>query len=296
MTPDTPRLKVIVIVGCSRSGSTLLGSLLDQPTGFLHVGELHHLWKRCFGQDWPCECGRAFSECDLWRDVSTRALGQTGPPDVKRMRELRREAHTGNITARREYAAVLGHFLHAAADQAGARVIVDTSKNAYHAQCLLACEGLDVRPVHMARHPLGVIHSMGRRRDMPGPRGVKLPMQRMGPLQAMLHWRREIMRAERLVTSNNGVTLRYDELTTDPAGAMSGLLADLDEPDVPLDFLDGHTAALRPGHSLSGNPMRHHDGAIEIRRDDKWEHSVSPWVRRLVLLGTGRLRRRLGWV
>ncbi len=296
MTPDSPRLKVIVIVGCSRSGSTLLGSLLDQPTGFLHVGELHHLWKRCFGQDWPCECGRSFSQCDLWRDVTARAFPQTGPPNVKRMRELRRRAHKGNATATREYAAVLERFLHAAADQAGAGVIVDTSKNASHARCLLACEGLDVRAVHMVRHPLGVIHSLGRRRGMPGPDGEILPMQRMGPLQAMLHWRRETIRAERLVTSGNGLQLRYDELTADPAGAIGGLLTDLDEPDVPLDFLDGHTALLQPGHSLSGNPMRHHDGSIEIRRDDKWKHAVSPWIRRLVLLGTGRLCRRLGWV
>ena len=53
MPPQT--LKVLFIAGTSRSGSTLLGQLLGQIDGFIHIGELRQLWKKGFGQNSPCE-------------------------------------------------------------------------------------------------------------------------------------------------------------------------------------------------------------------------------------------------
>jgi LPS sulfotransferase NodH len=294
VTDRTPPLEVIVVVGCSRSGSTLLGALLEQVPGFLHVGELHHLWKRCFQQNWPCECSRGFHECEFWQEVVGRAFPDE-PPSPSAMRRLRRKAHKGNPAARRDYAAVTERFLRAAGEFSGARAIVDTSKNVDHARTLLAAGGLDVSPVHMVRHPLAVVHSLARQRPLPGPNGETIEMARMGPVNAILHWRRETSRAVKLVEETSGTTVRYDDLTADPTGALRELLDHLGQPGADLDFLDDHEAHITAGHSLSGNPMRHGDGVTEIRRDREWATAVSPWVRRAGLLVSWSLRRRLGW-
>ncbi|MBA3432215.1 MAG: hypothetical protein H0U16_12145, partial [Actinobacteria bacterium] len=52
-----PPLKVLFIMGWTRSGSTILDNLLGEVEGFFSTGELHYLWRRGLLEGRLCSCG-----------------------------------------------------------------------------------------------------------------------------------------------------------------------------------------------------------------------------------------------
>src|SRR5689334_9575683 len=79
--------RVLYITGWMRSGSTLLGNVLNELPGVLHVGELHYLWRNGVlkeGTNTQCGCGRDLTECDLWSSV-LYANGTAEPAAAQRM-------------------------------------------------------------------------------------------------------------------------------------------------------------------------------------------------------------------
>src|SRR6056297_3206806 len=190
--------KVIFIGGCSRSGSTLLGRLLNQVDGFFHVGELHQIWKKCFGQNWSCECGELFRSCDLWMDIIDETFGYVHGVDAQALRTLKRQAYRHHLlpawrkrtkgksrAAADEYGDILARMLHAAARKTHSRVIVDSSKNAAHGLCLLHAPGLEVYVVHLVRDSRAVAHSLARVREHPGPDGKPVLQTQASPKEAV---------------------------------------------------------------------------------------------------------------
>lgn len=49
-----------------------------------------------------------------------------------------------------------------------------------------------------------------------------------------------------------------------------------------LTFIEGSSAQLETGHSVSGNPSRFDIGHVELRLDESWRTKLSPRDRRLV--------------
>ncbi len=66
--PSGP-IKILYIASEARSGSTLLGRLLAEVDGCVHVGEIDRIWLRFFKEENLCECGLPFRECPFWQQV-----------------------------------------------------------------------------------------------------------------------------------------------------------------------------------------------------------------------------------
>ncbi|MFT5362413.1 MAG: hypothetical protein ACI9VX_000030, partial [Dinoroseobacter sp.] len=64
-----PRPIVLFIAGMGRSGSTLLGDVLDTFDGVTAVGELHHIWGRGADENWRCGDGPLFWDHPGWQRV-----------------------------------------------------------------------------------------------------------------------------------------------------------------------------------------------------------------------------------
>ena len=63
-------VRVLFIVGCGRSGSTILDTVLGNHAAIESVGEACHLAEKAWlSEDTYCACGKLGRECDFWAEV-----------------------------------------------------------------------------------------------------------------------------------------------------------------------------------------------------------------------------------
>jgi hypothetical protein len=75
------RVRVLLMVGHRRSGTTLVGNLLNQEPGFFHAGEMHRFWSRvCEGR--PSGCQKPVSVCRIWRPIVNATLNGSSPQSL----------------------------------------------------------------------------------------------------------------------------------------------------------------------------------------------------------------------
>ncbi|MFG1703836.1 sulfotransferase family protein [Nonomuraea sp. M3C6] len=286
--------RVIYLGGLGRSGTTLLERLLGELPGVVALGEVTHLWERGVISEELCGCGVAFPSCAFWAQVGERAFGGWTRLLAERVLTLRRRVDRTRRIAWIEHPDLAEYvqayrLLYAAAD---ARVVIDSSKHASLACCLLA-SGVDVRIVHVVRDPRAVAHSWGRtvRRPENG-----RPMTRWDPARTAIHWTAQNTALELLAGRGGRVTrVRYEDLVAAPGATLTALTRRLGLAEPELPFIEGRTAWLGPSHTASGNPMRFHVGRVELRRDDSWVSGLPERDRRVVNALTWPLRARYGY-
>jgi hypothetical protein len=285
--------RVLYIGGLGRSGTTLLERLLGELPGVVALGEVVHLWQRDLRDGERCGCGEPFRRCGFWRSVGEAAFGGWDAVDVDRVLALRRSVertrHLPRLAAGRppatvlEYAGYYRRLYAAAARVTGAQVVVDSSKHSALAWCLRHTD-LDLRVVHLLRDPRAVAYSWTRRVIRPeSDRGEQ--MTRYHPARAALLWNAQNAALSLLARRGTPVfRLRYEELVADPVAALRALagFAGVDVSGADLGFVSRFEAALGPGHSAAGNPMRFTVGVLPLRRDDAWRRHLLPRQRRLV--------------
>ena len=288
-------VRVLYLGGLGRSGTTLVERLLGELPGVCALGEVVHLWQRDLRDDERCGCGARFSGCTFWKRVGDAAFGGWHAVDVDRVHALRDAVERTRFIPRLaaasrppaevlEYGAFYARVYAAAAEIAGARVVVDSSKHSALAHVLRWADGVDLRVVHVVRDARGVAYSWTKAVDRPETDGTD-QMTRYSPARAALLWNAH--NAAFGLLARRGVPvrrIRYEQLVADPRAAVRELAAYAQIPiaESDLRFLGERHADLSVGHSAAGNPMRFTVGRLPLRRDDAWVRSLPPRQRRLV--------------
>jgi hypothetical protein len=311
--------RVLYITGMLRSGSTLLGNLLDTLPGVVHVGELHFLWLNGFlreGTNSTCGCGTDLGRCEFWNST-LRAAAVPVMPTAARMvdaqrrylrirhtpaRLTRSRPRTGSTerastpragsterasTPAAELQAALdttAALYRALAEDSGRRLIVDGSKCPAEAAALLARDDLDVRVVHLVRDPRAVMWSY---------RAGKLYIPPMGGARVLGYWAAFNLASELVGIrwSRRYRRVRYEDLTTAPRPVLTDLLRWLGLPDpAPVDPYG--RATLGVNHTVTGNPDRLRHGPVQVRADERWRTGLPPLTRTLVAAGMAPLLAR----
>jgi Sulfotransferase family len=303
-------VRVIFVGGLGRSGTTLLERMLGELPGVCPLGEVVHLWRRDLCDDERCGCGERFSACEFWREVGRRAFGGWRNVDVVRVLALRdaveRTRHIPRLAGRRlpdthhplvvEYADYYAQIYRAAAETAGAQVVVDSSKHASLAYCLRWSADVDLRVVHMVRDSRGVAYSWTKTVVRPeSAHGDE--MTRYPPGRSALLWTTHNAAFDLLRRRGTEVLrVRYEALLGDPAGTLRGVAGFAGLADTgPLDFLTEDSVRLGRCHSAAGNPMRFVHGDLPLRRDDAWRDALPPGQRRLVGALTAPMLTKYGY-
>jgi hypothetical protein len=89
-------------------------------------------------------------------------------------------------------------------------------------------------------------------------------------------------RVGRAVGPGRCVLLRYEDLTSHPAGALQAVAGLAGRPDAPLPLSGEREAEIRKGHVVAGNPTKFRTGPVEIREDDEWLAGQTPRDRLVV--------------
>ncbi|GLW07293.1 sulfotransferase family protein [Microtetraspora sp. NBRC 13810] len=289
--------QVIYLGGIGRSGSTLLERLLGEVPGVVPLGEVVHLWSRGAGDGEPCGCGVRFPECPFWREVGDRAFGGWSRQLTDRVITLRhRVDRTRRIPPRRsadllEYGAAYQRLYAAAGDVAQCPIVIDSSKHASLAFCLVAA-GMEILVVQVVRDPRGVAHSWRKHVVRPE---TGTPMTRWGPARTSLHWAAQNLALEFLAARGvRVIRVRYEDLLDSPRRTLARLLIRLHLAPR-LEFVTGHQARLGVAHTSSGNPMRFMAGTVDLTLDESWRAAMPRGDRWLVTALTWPLLLRYGY-
>ncbi|TDD84523.1 sulfotransferase [Actinomadura darangshiensis] len=271
-------LKVLYITGWCRSGSTMLGNVLAEVPGVVHVGELRFLWRNGVlgtGSNRRCGCGSNHRECPFWSEVleEVRPAGRSlerHAAQVVAWQEEYRTRHTWRVLQappRNGWPSTLAAAYRAIARVSGARVVVDSSKYASDAAVLSTLPEIEGRYVHLIRDPRAVACSWARPKAYTGHRSV---------LNSTLHWTGFNLAAEAVGRAHRADSLhmRYEDLVGSPRAAVGAVLALLGHGGQNPVAADG-TVELGGNHTVTGNPNRFARGRTAIEEDRRW-HTALP--------------------
>ncbi|MGH2820654.1 MAG: sulfotransferase [Actinomycetota bacterium] len=311
--PD--RVKVLVIMGWTRSGSTILDNLLGELDGFFSGGELHYIWQRGLLESRLCACGRALPECELWSAVLDDAFDGSRPDPatvVRNQRHSVRTRHTWKLLrqsglpagwkALDSYAPVLTALYHSIARVTGERVIVDSSKRPSDGAILHLLPGIEPYFVQLVRDPRAVAFSWKRRKrelDRPELHDEIEEMPRYTSLYSTFGWTELNLAAESVrkqAGPGRSLLVRYEDFMADPSETLSRLAALLGESPPRLPLVDGGRAVLSGNHCAAGNPSRFRTGEVELRADAEWARKISPHDRFICTTMGYPLLRRYGYL
>ncbi len=284
------RMKVIYIAGCGRSGSTLLGRMLGQLDGGLYVGEMRKLWTWCFEPGWLCSCGDAFRDCSFWEKVFGLAYGGWDVVPHQRAVLIQQKidrarylpfllSKSGNRllkTRIHSLTEILQPLYDAIKTVSGAEFIVDASKDPTYAMILASMRNIDLRVVHLVRHPCGVVWSMMKKRRREDVQGGTIYMGGSTLWKAAAYWtvwNRVFMHQ----IFSGALVIRYEDVVEAPRDMLARIMEFAGFPALTeVPFITGGRELLLPhDHSASGNPMRVAGGRLVLRGDDEWNSALA---------------------
>jgi hypothetical protein len=284
--------KVVFIAGYGRSGSTLLGLLLDELQNFFFAGELVAVWAH-YDANLPCGCEAPLRECPFWTDVMSDVARNFLSFDLKtmvrlqrrvdpgwRMRPLRSERSSVVRSEASYYRAALDRLYTSLATASGCAVVVDSSKNPSHGFFLNSLKQVRTYPVHLIRDSRATAFSLRRSRFSPT-HGRYLDRRNL--VRAGVAWSLANLAAGRLRRANPDYrVLLYDDLVNQPGRVVAAISDLVGEPAPDSSVLAVNTIRPTHGHSISGNPLKFASGEIDIRADDEWRVRLSVAEKALV--------------
>ena len=255
---------IVYIAGVGHCGSTLLDLILSSHSHVAGMGEIKVLSKRVSARqaahfprwgitgplDRTCACGvRPISSCEFWKAVDERMRHDAG----LRLTEL--DLYNDDEST---FVAHNRAVLRAIQAVTGRRFIVDLSKSLSRLRRLVGSGVFDVRPIHVVRHPLGVVYSMLKRERTL----VQCATTYTASVQATRHYLRKREHLE----------MSYEALATSPWREVARAVEWLG-----LDFEPGQMDwAGKEHHHIQGNHLRRdRDGRISL--DRRWETGLNAW-------------------
>lgn len=295
------RPRVLFLAAHGRSGTTLLGQMLGELSGFTFTGEVLNAFS--VPQGHLCGCGETLDRCPFWSSVLASSGGTDRSREAARFRlTLGRHTlpllvsalRTGKL--RREiavYSQAIGDLYRSMHDAASGGVIVDSSKEPLHALILAQQAGIDVTMLHVVRDPRGAAFSWQRTKRKPDVVDQELYMPRFSPVRSAVAWlgRNTVIElaAKRLPTAR----VRYEDVMRDGPVALRAPLAAAGCDPGPLGAT--HHVFFNPHHTISGNPSRFETGEVQLVADAEWQTAMPARTKALVAGLTWPLLLRYGY-
>lgn len=296
--------RVLFVVGKGRSGSTLLGQLLEANGSAVHVGELWRLWESLESEQGGCGCRSGFWSCPFWSEVLSvlvkRPTSRWAIESPAQFRQLQRSLLTTrglltpSLAARSRgaphYQSVMWETYQAISQVSGAGLIVDSSK--WPLDPYLWNEP-SATFVHLVRDPRAVAFSWLRPKEFPD-RMESMP--KYGPAHSSVSWFARNLMSEMALRHKGpdaGLTVRYEDLANDPTAVLE-LISDSLHLG-PFTATTDRAGLLGQGHTVMGNPVRFATGRPDVVPDERWR-AMLPARRQLEVMAlTWPLMRRYGY-
>jgi len=305
--PSTRRLQVVYILGNSRSGSTILDTLLGNHPAIESVGELVNLPELGWLANQYCACGSRARECVFWEQVRKRWLESTSlscPAEyvrlqnhVGRYRRLLPGFHRPDTASAEflRYADCTAALFETIGEVSGKSIVVDSSKIPLRAFLLSLIPQLDLKIIHLVRDARGVAWSLRKSFKADALAGVQRDIRPQPIAQTVIEWMRINAQSNWVrgkLDARRSMGVRYEELTADPRRTL-GRIGDLIGCEL-RELADKveQDQALSVGHTIAGNRMRM-AGQARLRPDEEWRYKMGAMDKWLIGSLAGWQMRRL---
>jgi hypothetical protein len=283
--------------------------LLGQIDGFVSAGEVRQIWRRGLVGNASCGCGSSFRECEYWQRVGMSAYGGWDHVDAREALELRLGLDRGwaapLLATRRSlpswerrlerYGELLGPLYRSIASEAGAQVVVDSSKLPSHALILRRVGGFDVRLVHLVRDSRGVASSWQRNVVKDPATGERMLIYR--PWASALRY--DVYNGMTGLVGSLGtpyLRVRYEDLIAHPEPIVRRIIRHVHPEETPeIKLFEGRAVELGVQHTMGGNPLRFLTGSVELRPDERWRTDLNRRDRVWVTALTAPMLARYGY-
>lgn len=280
------RLRYVCIPGSPFTGSTLLGTLLNEHPSLASIGAAVGLPRRPDLNTYLCSCGARFRDCEFWNDIAARTAALGFPVNVfesgfwnthlrlarrQRVNALLvrslganalndvRDAMVRRVPSARKAILDMGwnswSLAGAVLARTGKSVFIDTSRDHQRPKYLAMHPQLDVKVIHLFRDPRGNSASIMKHTGIDASAAAK----------QWRHYNVEARRVRRYLPDDAWLSLRYEDLCADPPAVFDRIADFLGVPRAEI------TIGGRKGEShIIGNKMRL-KAVSEIREDRSWE-------------------------
>jgi hypothetical protein len=312
-TRSTPKtadgLRVLYVVGAARSGSTILNTLLGSHPEIFAAGELGYLSRSGDTFRETCSCGAPATHCVFWSQVYDRWIRLGGPPSIDEYVALQGRFERGRFWPKqripkepdesvivRTYLTFAFNLLRAVQEVSGKTVLVDATKTPWRAIMLARLPGIDLRLVHLVRHPAGVVWSM-KKGFMKDARGRTTHQATQSAWRSSLYWIVMNLQAawvRHRLPANRSVRIRYEDLAQEPGDTLRqiGQLIDCDLEGIGQRASFG--GSFNSQHTIAGNRVRM-EGSVRLKLDRDWESQISRCDRMICQALTGPLAKYYGY-
>jgi hypothetical protein len=285
---------VIYVGGESRSGSTVLSTILGSYGDLVSIGEFRTVWLALKTRE-LCGCGEPISFCGFWTAVGDVAFEGWDAVDVDAMlrtdrRMARHRAMLRHIVVRSRrnrselelYRETLGRLYRAIQEVSGASVIVDSTKDPSYAYLLREIPGVDLRVLTLVRDSRGVAYSCSKEyiirpelaRDSDAD-PVYMPTWPMW--RTAVSWDLKNLLFYLLIRTSKRRLVKYEDFVARPRDELSAIrdFAGVEQMDCPSWNDEMRSFELLPHHTLGGNPVRFGRGHVRLESDNEWRLKMS---------------------
>jgi hypothetical protein len=291
--PGKSAMKIITILGCGRSGSTLIEGLIQQRYNVQSLGEICYLWERGFLNNERCGCGVAFRDCEYWSEVIRDGFGSVSEADARQYSAAFAQARGRLVDPQTTlgflppvppmFAEVAERLYQSAYKIGGNRPLIDSSKITRFAATLHRAKIGEVSPLHIFRDACGNCFSLMTPKKRPqAAEGGRAQMDGSTTVfHAIARWKVTNWQASKFGDRLDAVQARvfYDAFCGSPETELAAIATRFALEAAPADGGD------RSWHSVSGNPMRFESGSLKVGLDERWRVQMKPahqkWVRAL---------------
>ncbi len=307
---------MLYVLGIYHSGTTLLGNLAGQLDGYFSVGELRTIWKKLALGDPRCGCGETLSACAVWSRILRSALGEQEdwPARAREIRQYQQDAvgefhtwlHAPSLLRSRakelpadspvtRYAAAMTGLYRSIAEEAGADVIVDSSKEPTDAALLLLMPSIDTSFAQIVRDPRGTVYSILRFRGSGRPMAESRWRE---SAYAALSWSAGNLAGaavRRAADPARSMFLRYEDFVSQPCEVVETMSQMAGKPAKLAPSPEPGTVLMEPTHTVGGNNNRFRSGPVRLGEDIAWRSQWHPLDRKVVTALCAPLLLRYGY-
>ncbi len=284
------RVRYVCIPGSPYTGSTLLGTILDEHPQCASIGAAIGLLPTANLATYRCSCGKLFRDCEFWNDIAarTRALGhpvnvfqtnfwkthlrlsQNNLINAMLVRSLKwdplNRLRDTVVFSSPKIRAVISEtgwaswsLATAVLEKTGKSVFVDTARDHQRPKYLAMHPALDIRVIHLVRDPRGNAASIMKHT---GANAAKAARQ-------WRHYNVEAARVRQYLPPESWMSLHYEDLCADTPGVLARI----------SDFLHirppkRESGAAEVQSHIIGNKRRL-EGRPQIREDRSWQTRLS---------------------